>query len=311
MSQGFEGRDVISIHDFSRKEIEHVLDISKKMIPTAKGEVQDFSLKGKILSPIFFEPSTRTRLSFETAMNRLGGSIVGFSDPEITSLKKGETLADTMRMLESYSDVIVLRHPMEGAAKLAADFTEKPVINAGDGAGQHPTQTLLDLFTIWMEKGAIGEKNVILVGDLKYGRTVHSLACALAKFGANLTFVAPEILQMPKEIIEYVQEQGVSFSQSDNLEKAIESADVLYVTRIQGERFPDPAEYQKVVGTYRVDNELLKGAGKDIIIMHPLPRVDEIHPDVDGTPHAVYFKQAFNGVPVRMALLALILGVVK
>lgn len=311
MSQSFERRDVISIHDFSRKEIEHILEVSKKMVPIAKGETQDFSLKGRILSPIFFEPSTRTRLSFETAMNRLGGAVVGFSDPEITSLKKGETLADTIRMVESYSDVIVLRHPMEGAAKLAADFTEKPIINAGDGAGQHPTQTLLDLFTIWMEKGSVGDKNVVLLGDLKYGRTVHSLACALAKFGANLTFVAPEVLQMPKEIVEYVKEQGVSFNQSPDLEKAIGSADVLYVTRIQGERFPDAAEYQKVVGIYRVDNELLKGASKDVVVMHPLPRVDEIHPEVDSTPHALYFKQAFNGVPVRMALLALILGVVK
>lgn len=311
MTKGFEGRDIIAIHDFSRKEIEHVLDVSKKMIPAARGEVQDFSLKGRILSPIFFEPSTRTRLSFETAMNRLGGSVVGFSDPEITSLKKGETLADTIRMVESYSDVIVLRHPMEGAAKLAAEFTERPVINAGDGAGQHPTQTLLDLFTIWTEKGAIEDKNVTLIGDLKYGRTVHSLACALAVFGANLTFVAPDVLQMPKEIVDYVKELGVSFRSSSTLEEAVESADVLYVTRIQKERFPDPAEYKKVVGSYRVNNELLEGAGPDIIVMHPLPRVDEIAPEVDETSHALYFKQAFNGVPVRMALLALILGVVK
>lgn len=311
MTKGFKGRDIISIHDFSRKEIEHILELSKKMIPAARGEAQDFSLRGKILSPIFFEPSTRTRLSFMTAINRLGGSAVGFSDPEITSLRKGETLADTIRMVESYSDVIVLRHPMEGAAKLAAEFTEKPVINAGDGAGQHPTQTMLDLFTIWTEKGSIENKNVVLVGDLKYGRTVHSLASALAVFGAHLTFVAPDTLQMPKEVAEYVEERGVPFQSSSNLEEVIESADVLYVTRIQRERFPDPAEYQQVVGSYRVDTELLKRARKDMIVMHPLPRVDEIAPEVDATPHALYFKQAFNGVPVRMALLALILGVVK
>ena len=311
MTKMFKGRDIISIHDFSREEIEHILKVSKDMIPAARGEKGNLSLKGKILSTIFFEPSTRTRLSFEAAMTRLGGSVVGFSDPEITSLKKGETLADTIRMVESYSDVIVLRHPMEGAAKLAANFTEKPVINAGDGAGQHPTQTLLDLFTIWSEKKEIEGKNVVLLGDLKYGRTVHSLAYALAMFGAHLTFVAPEVLQMPKEVVEHVERQGGSYTSTNALEDAIESADVLYVTRIQRERFPDPAEYEKVAGMYRVDNEILTNASKDMIVMHPLPRVTEISPEVDTTEHAVYFKQAFNGVPVRMALLALIFDVVK
>jgi aspartate carbamoyltransferase catalytic subunit len=311
MTQGFKGRDIISIHDFSREEIEHVLKVSKKMIPAARGEEKNASLKGKILSTIFFEPSTRTRLSFEAAMIRLGGSVVGFSDPEITSLKKGETLADTIRMVESYSDVIVLRHPMEGASKLAANFTERPVINAGDGAGQHPTQTLLDLFTIWTEKKKIEDNNIVLLGDLKYGRTVHSLASALALFGANLTFVAPDVLQMPKEILDYVSEKGASYKSSSVLEDAIESADVLYVTRIQRERFPDAAEYEKVAGAYRVDNEVLSKANKDIIVMHPLPRVKEIAPEVDITDHALYFKQAFNGVPVRMALMALIFDVVK
>jgi aspartate carbamoyltransferase catalytic subunit len=311
MTQDFHGRDIISIHDFSREEIEHILKVSKEMIPAARGEKENLSLEGKILSTIFFEPSTRTRLSFEAAMNRLGGSVVGFSDPEITSLKKGETLADTIRMVESYSDVIVLRHPMEGAAKLAANFTEKPLINAGDGAGQHPTQTLLDLFTIWTEKKEIGNKNVVLLGDLKYGRTVHSLAYALAMFGANLTFVAPEVLQMPKEIVEHVEGQGGSYTSTNALEDAIEAADVLYVTRIQRERFPDAAEYEKVAGMYRVDNDILAKASKDIIVMHPLPRVTEIAPEVDTTEHAIYFKQAFNGVPVRMALLSLIFDVVK
>ena len=311
MTWGFKGRDIISIHDFSREEIEHVMEVSQKMIPAALGEEKNTSLKGSILSTIFFEPSTRTRLSFEAAMTRLGGSVVGFSDPEITSLKKGETLADTIRMVESYSDVIVLRHPMEGAAKLAANFTEKPVINAGDGAGQHPTQTLLDLFTIWTEKKKIEDNNIVLLGDLKYGRTVHSLASALALFGANLTFVAPDVLQMPKEILDYVKEKGVSYKSSSSLEDVIESADVLYVTRIQRERFPDAAEYEKVAGAYRVDNDVLSKANKDLIVMHPLPRVTEIAPEVDSTSHALYFKQAFNGVPVRMALIALIFDVVK
>ncbi len=311
MTRGFKGRDIISIHDFSREEIEHVLKVSEKMIPAALGEEKNTSLKGRILSTIFFEPSTRTRLSFEAAMNRLGGSVVGFSDPEITSLKKGETLADTIRMVESYSDVIVLRHPMEGAAKLAANFTEKPVINAGDGAGQHPTQTLLDLFTIWTEKKKIEDNNIVLLGDLKYGRTVHSLASALALFGANLTFVAPDVLQMPKEILDYVSEKGASYKSSNSLEEVIDAADVLYVTRIQRERFPDAAEYEKVAGAYRVDNNVLSKANKDIIVMHPLPRVTEIAPEVDSTEHALYFKQAFNGVPVRMALIALIFDVVQ
>ncbi len=311
MTKGFAGRDIISIYDFSREEIEKILAVSKKMIPAAKGEDKNDSLKGKILSTIFFEPSTRTRLSFEAAMNRLGGSVLGFSDPEITSLKKGETLADTVRMVESYSDVIVLRHPMEGAAKLAADFTEAPVINAGDGAGQHPTQTLLDLFTIWTEKKEIENTNVVLLGDLKYGRTVHSLAYALALFGANLTFVAPDVLQMPKEIVNYVKDQEVEYESTSVLDNAIDSADVLYVTRIQKERFPDPAEYEKVAGAYRIDNEVLSRANKDIIVMHPLPRVTEIAPEVDATEHAIYFRQAFYGVPVRMALLALIFDVVK
>lgn len=311
MTWGFKGRDIISIHDFSREEIEHVMEVSQKMIPAALGEEKNTSLKGSILSTIFFEPSTRTRLSFEAAMTRLGGSVVGFSDPEITSLKKGETLADTIRMVESYSDVIVLRHPMEGAAKLAANFTEKPVINAGDGAGQHPTQTLLDLFTIWTEKKKIEDNNIVLLGDLKYGRTVHSLASALALFGANLTFVAPDVLQMPKEILDYVKEKGVSYESSSSLEDVIESADVLYVTRIQRERFPDAAEYEKVAGAYRVDNDVLSKANKDLIVLHPLPRVTEIAPEVDSTGHALYFKQAFNGVPVRMALISLIFDVVK
>ena len=304
----FKGKDIISIKDFSKKEINYLLNYSKKMIPYAKGIKFKNILNGKVLSSLFFEPSTRTRLSFESSMNRLGGKVVGFSDPSGTSQKKGESLADTIRMADSHSDAIVIRHPHEGAARLAAEFAEVPVLNAGDGAGRHPTQCLLDLFTILSEKKRIEKNKVVLLGDLKYGRTVHSLAYALSLYNVDLVFVSPASLKMPKEVIDECKELGVEPTQTSNLEKAIRDADVLYVTRIQRERFPDAEEYNRVVGTYRVDNDLLKSGKENLIVMHPLPRVSEINPEVDKTPHAVYFKQAFNGVPVRMALLSLVLG---
>ncbi|MEM0492953.1 MAG: aspartate carbamoyltransferase [Candidatus Thermoplasmatota archaeon] len=304
----FKNHDIISIKDLSNEDINNLFSYAKKMIPYAKGEKHTNILECKILSTLFFEPSTRTRLSFESAMNRLGGKVIGFADASGTSIKKGETLTDTIRMADAYSDAIVIRHHQEGSARLAAEFAQHPVINAGDGAGQHPTQCLLDLFTIITEKKTIHGKHIVLLGDLKYGRTVHSLAYALARFKAQLTFVSPETLRMPKEVIEECKELGVEAVSTTNLEKAIKDADVLYVTRIQRERFPDESEYNRVAGTYRVDLELLKQAREDIIIMHPLPRVMEIDPAVDKTPHALYFKQAFNGIPVRMALLALVLG---
>jgi len=304
----FNGKDIISIKDFSKKEIDYILNYSEKMLPYAKGEKYKDVLKGKVLASLFFEPSTRTRLSFESSMSRLGGKVIGFSDPGGTSLKKGESLADTIRMADAYSDAIVMRHPQEGAARLAAEFANAPILNAGDGAGHHPTQCLLDLFTIKTEQKKISKKNIILLGDLKYGRTVHSLAYALALYGAKLTFVSPNTLKMPKEVISECTELGVEPTQTTNLEKAIKKADVLYATRIQKERFPDAEEYNKVVGSYKINKGLLENARKNLIIMHPLPRVTEIDPEVDSTPHALYFKQAFNGVPVRMALLALTLG---
>jgi aspartate carbamoyltransferase catalytic subunit len=304
----FKNRDIISIKDFSKEEIEYVLDYAKHMIPYANAEKHTTLLNQKILAALFFEPSTRTRLSFESAMHRLGGNVIGFADPSGTSQKKGESLADTIRMADSYSDAIVIRHPQEGAARLAAEFSEVPILNAGDGAGQHPTQCLLDLFTILLEKKKIKGNNVVLLGDLKYGRTVHSLAYALSMFKANLTFVSPETLKMPKEVINECKEFGVEPVSTSSLEKAIKEADVLYATRIQKERFPDAEEYNRVVGSYKVDTTLLQQAKQDLIVMHPLPRVVEIDPGVDKTKHAVYFKQAFNGLPVRMALLALILG---
>lgn len=304
----FKNRDVISVKDFSKEEINYILNYTKKMVPYAKGEKHTDILREKILSSLFFEPSTRTRLSFESAMNRLGGRVIGFADPSATSQKKGESLADTIRMADSYSDAIVIRHPQEGAARLSTEFAESPILNAGDGAGQHPTQCLLDLFTIVTERKQIKGNKIVLLGDLKYGRTVHSLAYALSLLGAELTFVSPESLKMPKEVINECKEFGVEPSSISNLERAVKDANVLYVTRIQKERFPDAEEYNRVVGMYKVDMDLLKHAKEDLIIMHPLPRVVEIDPEVDKTPHALYFKQAFNGVPVRMALLSLILG---
>lgn len=308
MPMNFHHRDIISIKDFSKEEIEYILEYAKHLIPYAKAEKHTTLLQQMILATLFFEPSTRTRLSFECAMHRLGGNVIGFADPSGTSLKKGESLADTVRMADSYSDVIVIRHPQEGAARLAAEFSEVPVLNAGDGAGQHPTQCLLDLFTILTEKKKIKGNNVVLLGDLKYGRTVHSLAYALAMFKADLTFVSPETLKMPKEVINECKEFGIEPISTTNLEKAIKDADVLYATRIQKERFPDAEEYNRVVGSYKVDTLLLQQAKEDLIVMHPLPRVVEIDPKVDATKHAKYFTQAFNGVPVRMALLSLILG---
>ncbi len=300
--------DIVSIRDLDRSQIDHILDLAEKMIPFATGERMTRCLEGKVLANLFFEPSTRTKLSFESAAARLGIRVLEVSSATTTSMSKGETLSDTIRTVESYSDIIVLRHPHEGSSRLAAHFSSKPVINAGDGAGQHPTQTLLDLFTIRSEKGGIEGMKVVMVGDLKYGRTAHSLAVALSMFGAELTFVAPETLQMPTDTVDQVSEVGHAPRLTSDLESVISEADVLYVTRIQRERFPDPEEYNKVAGTYRIDKTLLREARKDLIVLHPLPRVDEIAPEVDYTDHAKYFRQAFNGVPMRMAILMALLG---
>ena len=309
IDMSFKGRHVVSIRDFSRDDIEHILDLAAKMLPIARGEESSELLQNRIMATLFFEPSTRTRLSFESAVLRLGGRALGFADPGGTSAKKGESLADTIRMAAAYSDVIVLRHPQEGAARLASKFSDNPIINAGDGAGQHPTQTLLDIFTILEETGKIDGRNIALVGDLKYGRTVHSLAYALAMFDTKLSFVAPPTLQMPEEMVETVSKMGAKPEQVNNVEDIIDTSDVIYVTRIQKERFPDPAEYRKVAEVYRISPELLESAKDKTIVMHPLPRVTEISPDVDSTGYAAYFKQAFYGVPTRMALLALVMGV--
>jgi aspartate carbamoyltransferase catalytic subunit len=304
----FRGRDITSVEDLTREEINYILNISKTMEPlAAKGSDM---LKGKILANIFFEPSTRTRLSFEAAMLKLGGNTIGFADAENTSVKKGENLADTVRTVENYADIIAIRHPLEGAAKLAAEFAKIPVINAGSGSEEHPTQALIDLYTIQKEKGKIDGLKIALIGDLRYGRTVHSLAYALSLYNIELTLVSPEVLRMRREVLRTIQNK-IPVTETENLEKTIPQTDVMYVTRIQKERFPDQAEYAKVKGTYRIDLKTLANAKKDLIILHPLPRVDEIAPEVDTTPQARYFQQVLNGVVVRMALLALLLGATK
>ncbi len=304
----FKGRDIISIEDFSQQEINHILDVSKTMEPFAKSGSE--MLKGKILATLFFEPSTRTRLSFETAMLKLGGSNIGFAEAEITSVKKGENLADTVRTVENYADTIALRHSLEGSAKLAAEFSKVPIINAGTGSEEHPTQAFIDLYTIRKEKGKIDGLKIALVGDLRYGRTVHSLAYALALFNVELYLVSPETLRMRKDVLQTIKNK-IPVTEDANLETIMPEIDVLYVTRIQKERFPDAAEYAKVKGVYKIDLKTLNGAKKDMIILHPLPRVDEIAAEVDGTPQAKYFQQVWNGIVVRMALLALVLGGVK
>jgi len=301
----FKGRDIISIKDFTREEIDYVLKIAGAMEPIAKSGSD--MLRGKTLATLFFEPSTRTRLSFEAAMHKLGGTAIGFAEPERASIKKGENLADTVRVVENYADVIALRHPLEGAARLAAEFVQVPLINAGSGAEEHPTQALLDLYTILKEKGRIDGLNIALMGDLRYGRTVHSLAYALSLYDVKLYLVSPELLRMRREVLDAIKEK-ISVAEKTGIEEVLPETDVLYVTRIQEERFPDPAEYAKVRGTYKIGLDMLKDAKEDLIIMHPLPRVDEIDDEVDETPHARYFQQVWNGIVMRMALLALILG---
>ena len=304
----FKGRDIVSIEDFSLQEINHILDVSKTMEPLAKTGSE--MLKGKILATLFFEPSTRTRLSFETAMLKLGGSNIGFAYAEIASVKKGENLADTVRTVENYADAIALRHSLEGSAKLAAEFSKVPIINAGTGAEEHPTQAFTDLYTMRKEKGKIDGLKIALVGDLRYGRTVHSLAYALALYNIELYLVSPETLRMRKDVLQTIKSK-IPVTENADLDAIMPQIDVLYVTRIQKERFPDAAEYAKVKGTYKIDLKTLKNAKKDLIILHPLPRVDEIAAEVDATPQARYFQQVGNGVVMRMALLSLVLDAVK
>jgi len=301
----FRNRDVLSILDFTKSELERIFRVAARMERVRRSRM----LEGRILATAFFEPSTRTRLSFEAAMLRLGGSVIGFSESEGTSIAKGENLADTVRMLDAYADVIVIRHKLEGAAKLAAEVAEAPVINGGDGTRHHPTQAMVDLYTVWKEFGRISGLNFVLTGDLRYGRAVASFIYGLSLFRPRKVFLVSHPLLRPrKELEEYLKSSGVDFEILESLNGILQEADVLYVTRIQKERFPDPAEYEKVKGTYRIDLKTLENAKRGMIIMHPLPRVDEISLEVDKHEAARYFQQAANGIPVRMALLYLLLG---
>ncbi len=291
---------LISATQLSRADIEAVLDRAAEIDadPTAWHDRH----AGSILGLCFFEPSTRTRMSFDAAMKRLGGRTIDMGAVESSSVTKGETLADTMRVLEGYADALVLRHPSEGAATMAAEFVDVPLVNAGDGAGQHPTQTLLDLYTI-REAAGLDDITVGIMGDLKYGRTVHSLSAALTNFDVRQQFVSPESLQLPRSVRYDLHESGARIREHADLDEVLPELDVLYVTRIQRERFPDENEYRKVAGEYRIDADDLRRAKESLTVLHPLPRVDEIAPEVDDTDHAKYFEQAHNGVPIRMALL--------
>ena len=305
-SSMFTKRHVLSMREFSREEIDSVLELAASLEPYARGKRSDM-MAGKILALLFFEPSTRTRMSFETAMKRLGGSVISLGPAEGSSISKGESLADTVRVVAGYSDALVIRHPKEGSARLASQFSPVPVINAGDGAGHHPTQTLLDLYTIKKES-RLDSLSIALVGDLKYGRTVHSLAYALSLYGADITLISPPGLRMPEPIKSDLRGKGTFLREACDMNQVISNVDVLYMTRIQRERFPDPVEYKRVASSYRITPEFLSGAKENLIIMHPLPRVDEISPSVDQTSHARYFQQSFYGVPVRMALLKMLIG---
>ncbi len=293
-------KHLISIDDLDRDDILYVLEKAEKFEDVARGERKLRILEGKILANLFFEPSTRTRMSFEVAMKRLGGDVINMTAQEASSIAKGETLADTIRVVSKYCDAIVIRHPLEGAARFAAENSDVPVINAGDGAGQHPTQTLLDLYTIKKECGKLDGISIALVGDLRYSRTIHSLIKALTLFETEIYLVSPEALSLPEDMLE---ELGGNVRRA-KLDEIIDKIDVLYVTRIQKERFPDEEEYRKVAGSYRITTELLEKAKDELIVMHPLPRVDEVDVAVDATKHAKYFQQAFYGVPVRMAILS-------
>ncbi len=297
-------RDIISIRDLSKKDILALLEAAERLEEKPMPEL----MRGKVLATLFFEPSTRTRLSFMSAMERIGGSVIGFENPALTSIGKGETLWDTIKMVENYADLIVQRHPVEGSARLAAEASSVPVINAGDGSNQHPTQTLTDLYTIKKEKGRIDGLTMGFVGDLKFGRTVHSLCLALGHFKVRMFFIAPESLQMPESYLREMDEKGIAYEMEESLQKAVKELDIIYMTRIQKERFPDITEYNKLKGTYQIDKSLLAYAKKDVRIMHPLPRIDEIKRDLDETENAAYFRQAGNGIPVRQAVIALISG---
>jgi aspartate carbamoyltransferase catalytic subunit len=303
-----KGKDILHGNQFSKRDVEGIIKIASNLERQLKKKDSLTLLKGKILATLFFEPSTRTRLSFETAMQRLGGEVISMASAESSSAAKGETVADTARTVSQYADVIVIRHPRIGSAKEAADAALIPVINAGDGAGQHPTQALLDIYTIHKELGSLKNLVVSMVGDLKNGRTVHALVELLSLFRTRLYFVSPNSLRMPEEIVSYLKQKGIEIEETEDFKKAASESHLVYMTRIQKERFENLSEYERVKGYYVIDERFLKELKKKITILHPLPRVNEISPEVDAYPGAAYFRQVRNGVFVRMALLAMVLG---
>jgi aspartate carbamoyltransferase catalytic subunit len=306
MSNPFYDRDIVSIKDFAKDDLEFVFDATDSISRLKHNERGELG-KGRTLGYIFYEPSTRTRMSFEAAMASLGGSSIGIADLKSSSVEKGESLADTIRVIDLYSDVILLRHPMDGSSRFAAELSKNPIINAGSGSEEHPTQALLDLYTILKEKGKIDGLSVAIVGDLKYGRTVYSLLYGLANYKVDIHLVSPSILRIRKESIYEIQDK-LRIKEHNKLDEVLSEADVIYVTRIQRERFPDVQEYEKVKGTYTIDENTLAKAKSDIAVMHPLPRVDEISQSIDHTKNAIYFKQASYGKELRAALLALMLN---
>lgn len=298
-------RSLVSIDDFSTEEIISTLDLAEQF---EKEPVQKL-LEGKVIATLFFEPSTRTRLSFESAINKLGGKIVGFTDASSSSVTKGESLHDTIRMVSSYSDLIVIRHPIEGSARYASEIASVPVINAGDGANQHPTQTMLDLYSIRKTQGTLDNLNIFMVGDLKYGRTVHSLMMAMSRWNTVFNFIAPEELKMPDEFKLYLDNLGLKYYEHSDFNNIISKADIIYMTRVQKERFSDPIDYEKVKNIYVLRNSMLEDTKPTMRILHPLPRVNEISPDVDSNPKAYYFEQALNGVFTRQAIICKLLNI--
>lgn len=299
----FKNQHILSARDFTREEIDFILEIGKKMINNKYSKLLD----NKIMAALFFEPSTRTRLSFESAMLRLGGKVIGFQSRDVSSVKKGESIADTIRTVENYSDVIVMRHSLEGVARMAAKFSSIPIINGGSGSAEHPTQALLDLFTIKEECGTIDGLNIGLCGDLKYGRTVHSLAYLFSNYNINLYFISPASLRMRFRIIDWLRDKKMKFKETEKFKEILPILDILYMTRIQEERFLEPEEFEKVKDVYVLSKKDLDNTKDSFRLMHPLPRLGEISPDIDKSPKAIYFKQMKYGLYLRMALLALVL----
>jgi len=299
-------KSLVSINDFTKQQQLMILDMAQEFEKNPRRQI----LSSYVIASLFFEPSTRTRLSFESAISMLGGRIIGFSEAGSSSVSKGESLRDTIKTVNNYSDLIIMRHPLDGSARFASEVSTVPIVNAGDGANQHPTQTLLDMYTIRQTQGTLDNIKIGFVGDLKYGRTVHSLTMALTNFNAEFYFVSPRFLAIPQQYKDELDKSGLRYAEKSNINEIVEEVDILYMTRIQRERFSDPAEYEKVKNSYELQKNDLHSAKANMKVLHPLPRVNEINIDVDETEKAYYFEQALNGVYVRQAIISMILGVI-